>query len=51
MGLASIVNVSIANVMSWSVRGSKPSGGRFSTPVQNVPGTHPASYTRCPFRV
>ena len=28
-----------------TVRGSNPDGARFSAPVQNGPGTHPASCT------
>ena len=31
--------------MGWTVRGSNPSGERFSAPVQTGPGAHPASYT------
>ena len=29
----------------WTVRGSNPDEGRFSTPVQAAPGAHPASHT------
>jgi hypothetical protein len=29
----------------WKVQGSNPDGARFSAPVQNGPGAHPASYT------
>ena len=30
--------------MGWTVRGSNPDGARFSAPVQNGPGAHPATY-------